>query len=274
MGHGHHGRGCQAATVASIIAALACCAFAQQHPDSSTQRLSGQPPRTILALGDVSTDTWQHDSVSHALSTIEELGLRAGLYDTLIRTDTQLVTRGAIAATTGTLTFYKNLDDFDAVLMFVSGEPALGPQQKADLLSFVREGKGLVAIHSTLSAFPSWPEFAEMLGGRAVERPAEAEYHRIAVAHGFPAMSLFPKSFRIRDNISPLLLSSHSNLRVLAKSGDTPVIWTRNYGKGRVFVSQLGHENEVWDRKDVQSMMVEAIWWVMGNARPYGFEFQ
>lgn len=268
MGHRTHRCGRQAASVAAIIAAVVWWMSAQQRPDTSTGRLSGQPPRTILALGDVSTAAWQHDSVSHALAMIEDLGLRSGLYDTSIRTDTQLVTKGAIAAATGTLTFYKNLDDFDAVVMFVGGEPRLSPQQKSDLLSFVREGKGLVAIHSTISAFQSWPEFAEMLGGRAVERPTEVAYRQIAVlARGLPAMSLFPKSFGIRDNISPVFLNTRGRLRVLAKSGDTPVIWTRTYGKGRVFVSQLGHEDEVWDRKDVQHLMVEAIRWVMEGHR-------
>jgi len=181
---------------------------AQQRPDTSTRRLSGEPPRAILAIGDVSTDSWQHDSVSHALATIEGLGLRAGLYDTSIRTDTQLITKGAIDADTGTLTFYKNLDDFDAVLLFVSGEPRLSTQQKADLLSFVRDGKGLVAIHSTIGAFPSWPEFAEMLGGRAIESRAEVEDREITVVDpGVPAMHLFPKSFHIRDNVSPVVLN-------------------------------------------------------------------
>jgi type 1 glutamine amidotransferase len=58
--------------------------------------------------------------------------------------------------------------------------------------------------------------------------------------------------------------ASPQNLRVLAISGqDTPVAWTTNYGKGRVFVSQIGHDDAVWDRKDVQGMYFEAIPWVM-----------
>ena len=126
------------------------------RPDTSTQRVSGQPAKLILALGDVSTAGGQHDAVSHALVTIETLGLRAGLFDTLIRTDTQLVTKQAVSTLNGTLTFYRNLLDFDAVLLFTSGEPRLTAQQKADLLSFVRDdGKGLVAVHSAISSFVS-----------------------------------------------------------------------------------------------------------------------
>jgi type 1 glutamine amidotransferase len=31
-----------------------------------------------------------------------------------------------------------------------------------------------------------------------------------------------------------------------------------------VFVSQLGHEDAVWDRRDVQNMYLEAIRWAIG----------
>jgi type 1 glutamine amidotransferase len=236
--------------------------------DTSTERLTGQPPKSILALGDVSTADYQHESLSHALSTIEEMGLRAGLYDTLIRTDPQLVTSGEIAAATGTLTFYKNLQDFDAVVLLTAGEPKLNPQQKSDLLSFVRNGKGLVAIHSAIGSFREWSEFANMIGGQVEERLAATEDRAVTVLDTTnPLMSLLPKSFRIHDNFSPVSLQK--GVRVLAQSGaGTPVVWTKSYGKGRVFVSQIGHEGAVWDRRDVQHLNLEGIRWAIGDSAP------
>jgi len=240
------------------------------QPDTSTRRLTGQPPKMILALGDVSTAGYQHDSVSHALATIEHLGLAAGLYDTLIRTDTQLVTKGALAAATGTLTFYKNLDDFDAVLLATSGEPKLSAQQKADLLAFVRnDGKGLIVTHTAASSFRSWPDFAAMVGGYTEERPGAAEDWKVNVsAQASTAMSLFPKSFQIRDHFSPVTFTDGESLHILARTDQgLPVAWTQSYGKGRVFVSQLGHEDAAWDRKDIQNMYFEAIRWAMRSQK-------
>jgi type 1 glutamine amidotransferase len=238
------------------------------RPNTSTERLTGQPPKTILALGDVSTAGYQHESLSHALSTIEEMGLRAGLYDTLIRTDPQLVTSGEIAAATGTLTFYKNLEDFDAVVLLTAGEPKLTPQQKSDLLSFVRNGKGLVAIHSAIGSFRGWPEFAGMIGGQNEERPAAKEDWDVTVLDtANPLMSLLPKSFRIRDNFSPVALQKDA--RVLAQSDDgSPIVWIKSYGKGRVFASQIGHEDTAWDRSDVQHLYREGIRWAIGHPAP------
>jgi type 1 glutamine amidotransferase len=235
----------------------------ESRPNTSTERLAGQPPKTVLALGDVSTSAYQHDSLSHALAAIEELGLRAGLYDTLIRTDPQLVTKGEIAFATGTLTFYKNLDDFDAVVLLTAGDPKLTPQQKSDLLSFVREGKGLIAIHSAIGSFRAWPEFAAMLGGQIEERPSAVEDWDVTVSPAASLLNLLPKSFRVRDNFSPVALQEGA--RVLARSGDgIPVVWTKPYGKGSVFVSQIGHEDAVWDRPEIRSLYLSAIRWAIG----------
>ena len=241
------------------------------RPDTSTERVSGQPAKLILALGDVSTAGDQHDSVSHALVTIETLGLRAGLFDTLIRTDTQLVTKQAVSTLNGTLTFYRNLLDFDAVMLFTSGEPKLTTQQKMDLLSFVRDdGKGLVVVHSAISSFGSWLAYKELIGATGIEPPGESENQDVLVlASDFPGMRLFTPSFRIRDRFFHISIEHPENTHILAKSETgVPIAWTKRYGKGRVFVSQIGHDDAVWDRKDVQGMYLEAIRWVTHGSAP------
>jgi len=43
-----------------------------------------------------------------------------------------------------------------------------------------------------------------------------------------------------------------------------PLAWAKNYGKGRVFYSSLGHDASVWDNRDVAQMYFEAIKWALG----------
>lgn len=244
------------------------------RPDTSTERRTGQPPKLLLALGDVSTAANQHDSVSHALVTVEGIGLRAELFDTRIRTDTQLITKQAVTTLNGTLTFYKNLLDFDAVLFFVSGSPRLTPQQKADLLAFVHDdGKGFIVLHSSIAAFRDWPEWKSVIGLASApepEEPAANDDNSIRVLKpDVPAMRLFHLSFKARDNVLPVSFAEPNHVRVLAKTETgVPVFWTTSFGKGRVFVSQLGHDDEMWDRKDVQNMILEAVRWTMRMPRP------
>jgi len=42
---------------------------------------------------------------------------------------------------------------------------------------------------------------------------------------------------------------------------DYPIAWVRNYGKGRVFYSTIGHGFEQWDNANVQRMYLEAMKW-------------
>src|ERR1700739_4868486 len=95
-----------------------------------------------LASGDVRTG-YQHDSVSHALATIERLGYESGAYDTFIRTDSQLITKHKVTGSDGQDVRAKNLNDFDAIFFYGLREIDLTAQQRADLLSFVKDdGKG------------------------------------------------------------------------------------------------------------------------------------
>src|SRR5579872_1427279 len=121
--------------------------------------------KRLLAIGEVKG--FQHDSISHALATIERLGRESGLYETAIRTDTQLLTKHPLPGHGG-------LDDFDAIFFYSIGEPAMTPDQKADLLSFVRDdGKGFVSTHTANNDFFDWPEYTELIGGRFDDHPWE-----------------------------------------------------------------------------------------------------
>src|SRR5579862_3385633 len=232
--------------------------------------------KRLLAIGEVKG--FQHDSVSHALATIERLGRESGLYETYIRTDTQLVTKQKVQAGNA-----KNLNHFDAVVFYTTGELDMDDQQKKDLLSFVHDdGKGFVGVHSALDTFYKWPEYGEMIGGYFHEHPwGTFDAPVIVERPEAPMMKAFAKEFVIHDEIyQPMDPYSREKCDVLARldankldlknprvhrtDRDFPVAWIENYGKGRVFYSTFGHTDEAWDRKDVQTMYLEAIKWAMG----------
>ncbi|HEX8027012.1 MAG TPA: hypothetical protein VF491_01045, partial [Vicinamibacterales bacterium] len=93
----------------------------------------------MLAWADV-RNGYQHESITHALSTIERLGWESGLYDTIIRTDSQSITKSPILFKQGTgiasgeQFLARNLNYFDAIFFFGVREIDLDAQQKADLL--------------------------------------------------------------------------------------------------------------------------------------------
>ena len=50
----------------------------------------------------------------------------------------------------------------------------------------------------------------------------------------------------------------------VAKDGDYPLAWMKKYGQGRVFYGSFSHATELWDRRDIQLMYLEAIKWSLG----------
>jgi hypothetical protein len=80
--------------------------------------------KKLLAIGE--EKGYRHESVSHALATIERLGRETGLWDTTIRTDTEALTKKKLEYNA------KNLNDFDAVLFYTGGALEMDEQQKAD----------------------------------------------------------------------------------------------------------------------------------------------
>jgi len=263
------------------------------------------PRKQVLAWADV-RNGYQHDSISHALATIERLGRASRAYDTFIRTDSQLITKHPITFPPGTGIAagpdgtgmaiggfnVRNLNYFDAIFFFGVREIDLSPEQRADLLSFVRDdGKGFVAAHSAATAFFSWPEFGEMLGGRFDEHPWNVIDGTVVVDDpAFPAMRHLPRTMVFRDKLYQIKDFSRDRIRVLAhldaskldltrplvhrKDGDFPAAWAKRYGKGRVFYSILGHDAEDWDNPALSTMYFEAIRWALGlvdaDASPSG----
>ena len=122
------------------------------------------PRKKLLVIGE--EKGYRHEAVSHAMATIERLGRETGLWDTVIRTDTEALTKKKLEYNA------KNLNDFDAVLFYTGGTLEMDDQQKADFLSFIHDdGKGFIGIHSATITFTKWPEYGEMIGGYFDEHP-------------------------------------------------------------------------------------------------------
>ena len=182
-------------SVCSVHAFSPLCTSPAAGPRLTVSAPSQSKKKKLLAIGEVKG--FQHDSVSHALATIERLGRESGIYDTYIRTDTQLVTKQKLDAGNA-----KNLDYFDAVIFYTTGELDMDDQQKKDLLSFVHDdGKGFIGIHSAIDTFYKWPEYGEMIGGYFNQHPwGVFDAPMVVEDPKFPGMT-FPKTFTFTDEI-------------------------------------------------------------------------
>jgi len=218
------------------------------------------------------------------MATLHRLGKESGLFDAYLRTDGQLITKDPIVIHADGIDWpnVKNLDWFDAMFFCGLRQVPITDQQKDDLISFVRDdGKGFVAVHTAITAFLGYEPYAEMIGSTYDNHPwGLTEANLIVEDPDFPAMKDFPPEFEFKDEFYQVKDFSREESRVLLRvdtdsvdmtmdtlhrtDNDFPQAWVKTYGKGRVFVSALGHAPETWDRPEIQTMYLEGIKWVLG----------
>jgi type 1 glutamine amidotransferase len=165
----------------------------------------------------------------------------------------------------------ETLAPYDLVILnyFDSRKPALRWGERADqaLIDYVQSGKGLLVYHFSVAAFDGWTEFEKMSAGNW--RPNNGHH---SARHDFrvdvrdsehPVMQGMKKSFpQPNDELyANLKWQPAGSFHVLATAYDDhalyngkarqptpgagldqPMLWTVEYGKGRVFTTALGHD--------------------------------
>ena len=137
----------------------------------------------------------------------------------------------------------------------------------------------VTAAHTATTAFLSWPEFGELIGGRFDNHPWGTVHAPVINEDpAFPATRHLPAVFDFTDEFYQAKEFSREKARVLLRldtsklpansqfhrtDGDFPLVWAKTYGSGRVFYSALGHEAKTWDNPDVYHMYYEALRWAL-----------
>ena len=236
--------------------------------------------KVVLAWADTRNGISQHHSVSHALAIVERLGYESGLWDTHIRTDSNVASYQPLMTTGQPASGGPSFENVDAIFFMGHRAVPIDDEQKEQLLRFVRDdGKGFVAAHIALTALMEWPEFGEMLGGQLQDYPfGSVAGSVINEDPDFPANRHLPAVFHLTDEFyqaknfsrqkSRVLLRLDTsklppNDKLLNKNGDFPLAWAKMYGQGRVFYGSFAHDAKTWDNSYVYRMYLEAIKWAL-----------
>src|SRR5215468_10360102 len=199
--------------------------------------------KVLLAWADTRNGIAQHEFTSHALAVIERLGYESGLWDTFIRTDSNIVANTSFKTDGTPASGGPSLSNVDGIFFLGHREIDINPKQKEELLAFVRNGHGFVAAHTGLTAFESWPEFGEMLGAQyhghlytgpakvINESPTSPMVKHLAAEFDYNDEFYKAKTFS-RDKIDVLLRFNPASVAdtTLAKDGDYPLAWMKKYG--------------------------------------------
>ncbi len=171
----------------------------------------------------------------------------------------------------------ESLRDFDGVI-FLSTTGELPVPDLTAFLDWIKSGKAFIGFHAATDTFKSSDAYCDMIGGHFAGHPWNAAGEHAFVVHepGHPVAAMFPERFRWKDEIYQYdLRYKPENLRVLLsldmqastpkEPWHVPVAWVRDYGRGRVFSTNFGHNDATWKEPMFQKHMAEGIAWALGR---------
>jgi type 1 glutamine amidotransferase len=209
-------------------------------------------PKRVLVV--TQATGFVHDSIPAALRLARELGRRSPDYDVAPLAGARQLTaarlRGADA-----VAFLNTTGDL--------------PVHRAALQAFVRRGGGLLGTHSATDTLHGWPGWAGMLGGEFRMHPPLGPGRLIVEDRSHPATRTLPRRFEVVDEFYAFVRDPRCCSHVLVRQDtgrggpDRPIVWSRRYGRGRVFYDGLGHTRAIWRDPRQRALVSGGLRWVL-----------
>lgn len=168
----------------------------------------------------------------------------------------------------------ENLENYDVIINTTTDREPEDEQHYA-LLEAVAGGKGFIAVHGGVATFWNSDAYFAMIGCKIYGKDRKDREVGFTVKVDIP--SELPKGWKTVDHpISWGIENFHSQdelftlegdqtqWHVIARADGNPVMFTKTFGKGRVFVNVLGHDAKELGRPTSQTLMVNAVEWVCG----------
>lgn len=270
---------------AALLVALAAPALAQQVPDADKQKIADASPaepvvkpakdRKILVFS--RTTGFRHRSIPWGVEALQAIAKKSGAYTMDATEDPAVFTED-------------NLKQYDAIVFLnTTGDPVPDPAGRAAIENFVKSGKGLVGIHSATDTGYNWPAYGEMMGGYFDGHPWNAGHtvtmkiedpgHPInKAAYDSPTVTHKDEIYQHKDE--PY---SRQKLRILIsldlegpnmrpggmkrKDNDYAVAWIREYGEGRVYFNNLGHNEATYWSEPTLKHFLAGIQYATGDLK-------
>jgi len=251
------------------LAAVAFAASAFGQPNSS------MTPKHALVV--TTTVGFRHSSIPTAERVLAELGKSSGMftvdYARVEPNDAQFKgadgkpdkdkVNEAIKAVLAEKMSPAALAKYDAVI-FASTTGDLPLPNTNAFLNWVKDGHAFIGLHAATDTFPNYAPYDEMTGAHFLRHGPQVQVEAINQDAGSAACKHLGKTWTVFDEIyqmknfdgsgvhrllslDKLTLSPDDIKAGKATAGDYPVAWTKEYGKGRVFYTSLGHREDMWD---------------------------
>jgi len=172
----------------------------------------------------------------------------------------------------------ESLAAFDGVVFAnTTGDDLPIPDLDA-FLAWIRGGHAFIGMHAATDTLKRSDGYRDLVGGAFAGHPWGGGGEHGFVVHdtGHRLAAMFPARFRWKDEIyqydgrfDPATVRVLVSLDMAASTPKepwhVPVSWIRDYGRGRVFYTNLGHNDATWKDAAFQKHLSEGIAWAVGR---------
>jgi uncharacterized protein len=142
------------------------------------------------------------------------------------------------------------------------------------LAGYLRDGGGLLALHTASICFDDWPEWGETLGGRwiwgqsnhppldgPVPVTVTARHPLVDGVDDFTIVDEVYGDLALRPDVTGLLTAAQPG----RPGSACPLLWAREHGGGRVVYDALGHHPASYEVPAHREIVRRAIRWTAGG---------
>lgn len=149
----------------------------------------------------------------------------------------------------------ENLKKYDGVI-FANTTGDLPLPDRQAFIDWIKEGHGFIGMHSASDTFHGFRPYIEMLGGEFQSHGAQVSVDCINESPQHPCCKHLSQQWTVFDEIYIIKNFDRNSVHTLLgldkepnkkTPGYYPVAWAKEYGKGRVFYTSLGHREDIWD---------------------------
>ena len=249
-------------------------------------------PRKLLVFS--RTNGFRHYSIVTGKLAFAEMGKKTGAFEAVISDDLAMFEKdkiGQFDAICFLSTTQNAFAPFKEELQKMSEEEKAAAKArelvlKENLMAYIKGGGGFVGIHAATDTFYEWKEYGEMMNGFFDGHPWMAgtqvnlyvepgqEKHPLAAMFGGERLEFKEEIYQFKapydaSKVHMLLrldpVKSAEVKGINRKDNDFGVSWARNWEKGRVFYSSLGHNHEMYWHPKVVRHYLAGIQWAIGD---------
>lgn len=156
-----------------------------------------------------------------------------------------------------------NLKQLDLIIL-VWTRGNITQQQLNNLLNTIKAGTGFVGIHASIGAFRSEIRYHEMIGGQFLSHPGGTNVaYRVYITDKLHPVIKGIEDFTVTTEKYYMLIDPAIHIVAATCFGAVtmPVVWTKSYGKGRVFYNALGHSTDIVTMPQVLDILRRGMVW-------------